>query len=48
MLSSKPLQGEFICSTSVQPSHFQYFMPGQKKKLPLLQMNVAYSGLLVS
>ena len=46
MLSSiKPLLGEFICNSSVQPSHFQYFMPQKKKKMPLLQMNAAYSGL---
>ena len=47
MLTSKALQGEFICNTSVQLSHLQYFMP-EKKKLPLLQMNAAHSGLLVS
>ena len=34
MLSTKPLQGEFIFNTSVQPSHFQYFMPEKKKTAP--------------
>lgn len=47
MLSSKPLQGEFICNTSVHCRIFN-ILRLKKKKLPLLQMNTAYSGLLVS
>ena len=47
MLSSKPLQGEFICNTSVHCRIFN-ILRLKKKKLPLLQMNAAYSGLLVS
>ena len=34
MLTSKALQGEFICNTSVQLSHLQYFMPEKKKTAP--------------
>ena len=47
MLTSKALQGEFVCNTSVQLSHLQYFM-AEEKKMPPLQMNAAHSGLLVS